>query len=103
MIIETLTVTTVPTSIAALLDVARSSTRVKSGQVDGFNFRVPTTETEAVLITEVDTNTAVVLLDPANGQTFASWTDIDMQQTLLSVASGTVAVGMIASQRGAGV
>ena len=102
MIIETLTVTTTPTSIADLLDTARGTTRAKNGRVSGFNFRVDIAETEPVLIEEADTDTAVTLLDPANGQTFGSWTDIDMRQSLLSVASGTVDVGMIASQGGAG-
>lgn len=102
MIIETLTVTTTPTSIASLLDTARGGVRTKNGRVEGFSFRVGIAETEPLLIEETDTDTAVVLLDPENGQTFASWTDIDMAQSLLSVTTGTVDVGMIASQGGAG-
>jgi hypothetical protein len=102
MIIEILTVTTTPTTISDLLETARGGARTKNGRVEGFNFRVDVSETVAVLIEESDTSAAVTLLDPANGQTFAAWTDIDMDQSLLSAASGTVDVGMIASQSGAG-
>ena len=102
MIIETLTVTTTPTSVAALLDTARSTSRSKNGRITGYNFRVAITETEPVLVEEADTVAAVTLLDPANDQPFASFTDFDINQCLLSVGTGTVDVQVIISQCGAG-
>ncbi len=102
MIIETITVTTTPATILSLLETARGTARTKNGKITGYLFRVNPTETEPVLVEEADTSSAVTLLDPANDQPFASFTDFDLNQSLLSVASGTVAVGIIISQDGAG-
>ena len=99
MIIETITVTTTPTSILALLNTARSTTRAKNNLVDSIMFRIDSTSTKVVSIEEVDTDTAVTLLDPANTQPFAAFEAFNLEESLLSVDSATVAVGIIASQK----
>ena len=108
MIIETVTVTTTPTSILALIQTARgestATNNVASGQNDHVTeilFRCDSAGLEKVYIEESNTGTAVTLLNPLDQitpQNFASFSNVDLRSTLLSAETTTVSVGIIASQ-----
>ena len=101
MIIETITVTTTPTSIKDLIETARGGALTGSTtRVDSMLFEVPTDSTGVVKIEQSDgeTNTPVTLLDAANTRWAASFPAFKLEEVLLSVASGTQAVGILAPQ-----
>ena len=100
MIIGTLTVTTTPTTIFDLVETARGTDLNKSDAITEALFRTPSIGTAKIYIEETGTATAVTLLDPADGQAFASYSDFDLKQCLLSSESGSVSVGIVASQVG---
>lgn len=101
MIIETLTVTTTPTSLLDLLNTARSTVATKSPKISSVLFRIDTGSLKVVSAEDVNTVESVIILDPGNTiqpQPFASYEGFNLEESLISVDSGTVAVGMIASQ-----
>jgi hypothetical protein len=91
MIIETITVTTIPSTLLELIQTARTGFE-KSSTVSDVIMRVTDiATTEPVLSESVEdgvaaTVTPVTILDPLNGQTFAS------------LGTGTQTVGLICSQ-----
>lgn len=100
MIIETLTVTPTPTSIYSLL-VTAGRDLVAEGKdltIKTLNFRIDEASVKVVYASEADTVTPVILVDPAKGQPYAHHDDYNLHQTLLSVGSDTVLIGLIASQ-----
>ena len=97
MIIETITVTTTPTTLYDLLiaagrtDLANKTTGIKS-----VTLRVDESASEIVYAEDKDTVAKIKILDPANSQPYESHIDSSLSQTLLS-ASANVSVGVLIS------
>lgn len=95
MIIETVSLTTTPKTILALLEEKGRSfspnTKIRSVTV-----RIDEGSTATVSVSEANTVAPVKLLDPANSQPYASTLDAALAITKLS-ASGNVNVGLIIS------
>lgn len=97
MIIETISVTTTPTSLKDLI-VATGRTDLGNKQYNtrSVSFRVAEDATEIVYASESDTVNPVILLNPATAQPYESHLDSNINTTLLH-ASANVTVGVIIS------
>jgi len=95
MIIETITVTTTPTSLKALIETARGTTLLlKSCQ----GIIIRNDSGVIILGSDPETDTPITLLDPAVPQNFESHIATNIGRTLLSVGAGTAVVGVVISQ-----
>jgi len=98
MISEQLEITTTPTTIAALLNTARSAT-VNATKIVGIMLRYDITETAVVTLSDADSVAGAVVLDAATEQLYStSFRQFDTQKALLSCDTGTVVVHLIAEQ-----
>ena len=96
MIIETVTVTTTPTSLYSLINTERSSV-LPEEQHHCVGLTIRNLGTVDILISDPDTNTPVLACDASESQIFESHLTQNIHQTLLS-ASENVTAGIIISQ-----
>lgn len=98
MKVERVTVTDTPTSIQALMEADRSGNiPSKSASIE---MKYDASETKVVYVSDADTTTKVAVLDNSGEKIRAcSFVDWDISLVLLSVASGTVEVDIIITQK----
>lgn len=96
MIIETVTVTAVPTSIYDLLIAARGNL---GGKVDTCKSIVVRNQSgNDILASDSESATPVLICDVSETQNFASFSDVNLYQTYLSASLTGSTVGLIISQ-----
>lgn len=98
MIAEVITVTTTPTSIAALIATARSLAAIAVTKCSQVKLKCAVDAAITVSIKEAGSVAGVVILDAPNGQFSTEIAMFDFSQALLSSASGTVAVQVLVEQ-----
>ncbi len=98
MISEQLTVTNTPTTIAALLNTARSAT-VAATKIVGVMIRYGIAETVTVSLTDENSVNGAVVLDAPGEQLYsASFRQFNTEKALLSSSGADVTVHIIAEQ-----
>ena len=90
--IETITVTTTPTKLIALIGAARGGITIKQPTTKSIIVR--SLDDVKVMVREPSTVSPVPLLDPVNDQKFATL-DTGPWEIFLSCESGTASVGVI--------
>lgn len=101
MKIERVTVTATPTSIQALMNTQRAVGKARiPSKCNNITMKYDADETKVVLISDSETTNKVTVLDNSGEKIRAcSFDDWDISLVLLSVASGTVEVDIIISQK----
>ncbi len=96
MIIETVTVTTVPTSIHDLIISVRTNLGAKSEKCKSIVVR--NFSGNDILASDSATVVPVLICDVSESQGFASFSDVNLHQTFLSASLTGSSVGLIISQ-----
>lgn len=99
MIIERVTVTTIPTSIKNLIDAARPESDVPK-KCSEITFKYNAAETDIVQISDADTTTKVTILDNVTEKIRAcSFENFGIDLVLLSSVTGDIDIDIVISQR----